>query len=90
MTMLRNKNFLNFFSLQNQIGTNICEHASISKHEFLQKLKVNPTKSQSIEKSTRKQRKSKEWEENRKNRLTSTSAHKISIRKKTSIHNTNK
>ena len=60
----------------------ICEHASISKHEFLQKLKVNHTESQSVEKSTRKQRESKEWKEHRKNRLTSTSAHKIFIRKK--------
>ena len=33
----------------------ICEHASISKHEFLQKLKVNHTESQSVKKSTRKQ-----------------------------------
>ena len=38
--------------------------------------------SQSIEKSKRKQRESKEWKEHRKNRLTSTSAHKIFIRKK--------
>ena len=69
----------------------ICEHPSISKHEFLQKLKVNHTESQSIEKSTKKQRESKEWKERRKNRLTSTSAHKIFIRKKTSsIHYTNK
>ena len=30
----------------------ICEHASISKHEFLQILNVNHTESQSIEKST--------------------------------------
>ena len=60
----------------------ICEHPSISKHEFLQKLKVNHTESQSIEKSTRKQRESKEWKEHRKNRLTSTSALKIFIRKK--------
>ena len=38
----------------------ICEYAPISKHEFLQKLKVNHTiESQSIEKSTRKQRESK-------------------------------
>ena len=50
----------------------ICEHASISKHEFLQKLKVNHTESQSVKKSTRKQRESKEWKEHRKNRLTST------------------
>ena len=35
----------------------ICEHASNSKHEFLQNLKVNHTEDQSIEKSTRKQRK---------------------------------
>ena len=35
---------------------NICEHASISKHECLQKLKVTHTESQSIKKSTRKQR----------------------------------
>ena len=60
----------------------ICEHASISKHEFLQKLKVNHTESHSVEKSTRKQRESKEWKEHRKSRLTSTSAHKIFIRKK--------
>ena len=50
---------------------NICEHASISKDQFLQKLKVSHTESQSIEKSTRKQRESKG--------LTSTSAHKIFI-----------
>ena len=37
----------------------ICEHASISKHEFLQNLKVTHTESQSIEKSTRKQSESK-------------------------------
>ena len=60
----------------------ICEHASISKHKFLQKVKVNHTESQYVEKSTRKQRESKEWKEHRKNRLTSTSAHKIFIRKK--------
>ena len=30
----------------------ICEHASVSKHEFLQILNVNHTESQSIEKST--------------------------------------
>ena len=60
---------------------NICEHGSVSKHEFLQKLKVTHTESQSIEKRTRKQRGSKEWKEYRKNRLTSTSAHKILIRK---------
>ena len=52
---------------------NICEHASISKHQFLQKLKVSHTESQSIEESTRKQRESKG--------LTSTSAHKIFTRK---------
>ena len=34
-----------------------CDHASISKHELLQKLIVTHTESQSIEKSTRKQRK---------------------------------
>ena len=61
---------------------NICKHGSASKHEFLQKLKVTHTESQSLEKRTRKQRKSKEWKEYRKNRLTSTSAHKILIRKK--------
>ena len=61
---------------------NICEHGSVSKHEFFQKLKVTHTESQSIEKRTRKQRESKEWKEYRKNRLTSTSAHKILIRKK--------
>ena len=66
------------------------EHALISKHEFLQKLKVNQTESQSIKKSTRKQSKSKEWKEHRKNRLTSISTHKIPIRQKTSIHYTNK
>ena len=60
----------------------ICEHASISKHEFLQKLKVNHTESQPIEERTRKQRESKEWKEHRKNRLTFTSANKIFIRKK--------
>ena len=60
---------------------NICEHGSISKHEFLQKLKVTHTESQSIEKRTRKRRESKEWKEYRKNRLTSTSAHKVLIRK---------
>ena len=38
----------------------ICECASISKYEFLQKLKVNHTESLSIEKSTKKQRESKE------------------------------
>ena len=53
------------------------KHASsISKHEFLQKLKVNCNETQSTEKSTRKQRESKEKKEHRKNRLTSTSAHK--------------
>ena len=31
----------------------ICEHASISKHKFLQKVKVNHTESQYVEKSTR-------------------------------------
>ena len=36
----------------------ISEHASISKHKFLQKLKVAHTKRQSIEESTRKQRES--------------------------------
>ena len=46
--------------------------------KFLQKLNVNHTESQSIKKSTRKQRESKDG----KNRLTSTSAHKIFIRKK--------
>ena len=66
---------------------NICEHGSISK--FLQKLKVTHTESQSIEKRTRKQTESKEWREYRKNRLTSTSAHKILIRKKTLIHYSN-
>ena len=64
---------------------NICEHGSVSKHEILQKLKVTHTESQSIE----KRRESKEWKEYRKNRLTSTSAHKILIRKKTLIHYTN-
>ena len=68
----------------------ICEHVSISKHQFLQKLKVNHTESQSVENSTIKQRESKEWIEHRKNRLASTSAHKIFIRKKTLIHYTNK
>ena len=67
-----------------------CEHALISKHEFLQKLKVNHTESQFIKKNKRKQSKSKEWKAHRKNRLTSTSTHKISIRQKTSIHYTNK
>ena len=43
-----------------------CEHASISKHEFLQKLKVNHTESQSIEKSTRNQRESKRWKNTEK------------------------
>ena len=43
-----------------------CEHASISKHEFLQKLKVNHTASQSIEKNTRKQRESKNWKNTEK------------------------
>ena len=38
---------------------NICEHGSVLKHEFLQKLKVTHTESQSIEKITRKQRESK-------------------------------
>ena len=38
----------------------ICEHASVSKHQFLQKLKVNHTESQSVEKSRREQRESKE------------------------------
>ena len=61
---------------------NICEHGSVSKHEFLQKLKVTHTESHSIEKRTRKQRKSKEWKEYRKNRLTSTATHKILITKK--------
>ena len=37
-------------------NSDISEHASISKHKFLQKLKVAHTKS--IEKSTRKQRES--------------------------------
>ena len=46
---------------------NICEHGSVSKHEFLQKLKVTYTESQSIEKRTRKQMESKEWYEYRKN-----------------------
>ena len=45
---------------------NICEHNSISKHEFLQKLKVSHTESKFIEKSTRKQSESKEWKEHRK------------------------
>ena len=44
----------------------ICEHNSISKREFLQKLKVSHTGSQFIEKSTRKQRESKDWKEHRK------------------------
>ena len=47
----------------------ICEHAPISKHESLQKLKVNHTESQSIEKSTRKQRESKECKEHRKKQI---------------------
>ena len=34
----------------------VCKHTSISKHEFLRKLKVTHTESQSIEKSTRKHR----------------------------------
>ena len=38
----------------------ICDHVSISKHQLLQKLKVNHTESQSVEKSTIKQRESKE------------------------------
>ena len=38
----------------------ICEHFSILKHQFLQKLKVNHTESQSVEKSKIKQRESKE------------------------------
>ena len=37
----------------------ICKHGSISKYLFLQKLSVDHTESQSIEKSTRKQRESK-------------------------------
>ena len=78
--MLWNKSFLNPFLLPQDYD--ICEHASISKHEFLQKLKVNHTDSQSIEKSTRKQRESKEWKEHRKNRFISTSVHKVFIRKK--------
>ena len=51
---------------------NICEHGSVSKHEFFQKLKVTHTESQSIEKRTRKRRESEEWKEYRKNILTST------------------
>ena len=54
MTMLWKKNFLNPFLLD--WDYDICEHASISKHEFLPKLKVDHTESQSIEKRTRKQR----------------------------------
>ena len=45
---------------------NICEHCSVSKHEFFQKLKVTHIESQSIDKRTRKQRESKEWKEYRK------------------------
>ena len=41
--MLWNKSFLNPFLLPQDYD--ICEHASISKHEFLQKLKVNHTES---------------------------------------------
>ena len=47
----------------------ICGHASISKHDFLQKLKVNHTDSQSIKKSTANKRKSKEWKEHRKKQI---------------------
>ena len=48
---------------------NICEHGSVSKQEFFQKLKVTNTESQSIEKRTRKQRESKEWKEYRKKQI---------------------
>lgn len=60
----------------------IFEKASTDKVLFLQKLKVTHTECQSIEKETRKQRDSKQWHEYRKNRLTSTSAHKTFIKKK--------
>ena len=33
---------------------NICEHASISKHEFFQRLRVNHTDIQCVSKSIRK------------------------------------
>ena len=81
--MLWKKNFLNPFLLD--WDYDICEHASILKHEFLPKLKVDHTESQSIKKRTRKQRESKEWKEHRKNRLTCTSARKIFIRKSLSL-----
>ena len=55
---------------------NNCEHSSISIDEFLQKLKVAHTEIQFIEKNTRKQREAKEFQEHRKNRLTSIPAHK--------------
>ena len=53
MTMLWNKNFQNPFLLD--WDYDICEHASISKDEFLPKLRVNHAENQSIEKRTRKQ-----------------------------------
>ena len=60
----------------------ICEHASISKHEFLQNLKVDHAESQSIDKSTGKQREPKEWNQHRVKKMTSTLARNISIRRK--------
>ena len=61
---------------------NIFENASSEKKELLQTLMITHIESQVIEKTTRKQRESIEWQQYRKNRLTSTSAHKVFIRKK--------
>ena len=65
----------------NILGLGFWEYALVSKQKFKQKLKVTDSESQSAEKSIRKQRISKEWKKHRKNRLTSTSVHKIFIRK---------
>ena len=60
----------------------IFENVTPEKNNFLQTLMITHTESHIIEKSTRKQRESKEWQQYRKNRLTSTPAHKVFIRKK--------
>ena len=60
----------------------IFENVTPEKNNFLQTLIIRCTESQIIQETTRKQRESKEWQQFRKNRLTSTSAHKVFIKKK--------
>ena len=55
---------------------------SEEKVNFLGELLVDKEGSHNLEQSTRKQRESLEWKRERKNRVTSTMAHKIFIRKK--------